>query len=91
MIAHYLIFVAITLECIFIWIGYFTARWVINVQLANDMTILYKSPVAVEVNDDTHTEDSFKSLVLMNNLGHIQKINKIFLTSMKIKLFINAL
>ena len=43
-IAHYLVFIGIAVDSIFIWIGYFIARWVIKTQLANDMTILFKAP-----------------------------------------------
>ena len=44
MIAHYLVFIGITVDSIFIWIGYFIARWVIKTQLSDDITILFKAP-----------------------------------------------
>ena len=62
MIAHYLVFIGMTVDSIFIWIGYFTTRWIIKTQLANDMTILYKAPGAVQVND-SNTEGSFTRAV----------------------------
>ena len=50
--AHYLLFLAFTVESIFIWIGYIFAKWLVTrAQLANDMLVMYKDPTAAPVND----------------------------------------
>ena len=46
-LANYLVFVAMAVETIVIWIGYIIARWIISrPQITTDMSTLYKNPTA---------------------------------------------